>query len=134
MEEIFHVEYQQRKPMDYLVNFLVWILGVYGMSTIIVHSNIMRPVRDFLNYKDREYDEYGNLVKATIRKFDFFGKLVNCILCMGFWVGVFWDTFYWSPLVFSYANWFISALFAGCLGSGTTWLIYLKVYPLMSNK
>ena len=122
--------------MEYLVSTIIWILATYGMSTIIVNSQLLNPVRNFFSYKSRKYDEKGILTSAVERKFKLPGKLINCIMCTGFWVGVFWSMLYWSP------NWGItgdpplimSALFSGCLGSATTWIIYLRLYPSMQNK
>ena len=108
--------------MDYLVSVLVWVLAVYGMSTIIVSSTIMEPVR--------------NLITKTIPPL---GKLINCMLCMAFWCGVFWGMLYWNPFsqseeYYRDSHYLLDALFAGCFGSATTWLIYLKFYPLMQGK
>tara|TARA_R100000231_G_scaffold103000_2_gene76500 strand:+ start:1341 stop:1652 length:312 start_codon:yes stop_codon:yes gene_type:complete len=103
--------------MDYLASVLVWIMAVYGMTTIIVSSTIMQPVR--------------NVISSWIPPL---GKLVNCMLCMGFWAGVFWGTLYWNPFSQAEGHWLLHALFSGCLGSATTWLMYLKVYPLMHGK
>ena len=103
--------------MDYLVSVLVLILACYGMTTIIVSSTIMEPVRNFIS--------------AVVPPL---GKLVNCTLCMGFWVGIFWSMFYWNPFSKADGNIFLHALFAGCFGSATTWLIYLKMFPLMQGK
>ena len=83
--------------MDYLTSTLVWILGTFGMATIIVNSQIMLPVRNFLTFSKMLKDESGNYTEVVERKFKFFGKLVNCILCMGFWSGIFWGSMYWHP-------------------------------------
>jgi len=126
--------------MEHLVDVLVWIIAVYGMSTIIVHSTLFEPVRNFLTYSGVVTDEEGNLVEMVKRNFTLPGKLINCILCMGFWVGVFWGLLVWSPAdsIFLRPNneltLFLKGLFSGCLGSATTWLIYLKVFPLMEGK
>src|SRR6056300_602011 len=103
--------------MEYLVSVLVWMLAVYGMTTIIVSSTIMEPVR--------------NLITAWVPPV---GKLVNCMLCTAFWAGVFWGMLYWNPFSKAEGNMFLHALFAGCFGSATTWLIYLKFFPLMQGK
>ena len=103
--------------MNYLVDVLVWISAIFGMTTIIVSSTIMNPIRVFLS---------GNV--------PIIGKLINCFLCTGFWVGVFWSTLYWNPFLQPQTGAFLSALFAGCVGSATSWLIYLKIYPLMVGK
>ena len=56
------------------------------------------------------------------------------MLCMGFWVGMFWGGLFWDP--FSKVDTFypLRLLFDGCFGAATTWIIYLKVYPLMYGK
>lgn len=102
--------------MSDLAFILVWVMAVYGMTTIIVNSTIMKPVRDSL----------GN--------FPLLGKLVNCFLCTSFWVSVFWATLHWDPFHQFDTNAFLSAFFAGCVGCASSWIIYLKVYPLMQDK
>ena len=106
------------------------------MATILVHSQIAHPLRERLSYSSREYDEHGNLTSANYRKgfIGFLGKLIHCILCTGFWVGILWGQCYWSPLENLNPHWAVTVLFTGCLGGATTWLIYLKVYPAMQGK
>tara|TARA_A100001515_G_scaffold44192_1_gene34785 strand:+ start:421 stop:732 length:312 start_codon:yes stop_codon:yes gene_type:complete len=103
--------------MEYLVSVLIWVMAVYGMTTIIVTSTIMEPVR--------------NLISAWVPPL---GKLINCMLCTAFWAGVFWGMLYWNPFSKAEGNAFLHALFSGCFGSATTWLIYLKFFPLMQGK
>jgi hypothetical protein len=120
--------------MEYLVSTLVWILGTFGMSTIIVNSQIMLPVRNFLSFSKMVKDDQGVITDLVERKFKFFGKLVNCILCMGFWSGCFWGGLYWNPFGAAEAHWILELLFAGCFGSATTWIVYLLIYPMMQGK
>jgi len=103
--------------MSYVTDLITWILATFGLATIIVNSTIMAPVR------------------ARVEKISpFLGKLVNCILCTGFWSGVFWSSMYWNPFSAQYAScFFMDAIFAGCVGCASTWLIYLKVFPLMQG-
>jgi hypothetical protein len=103
--------------MEYLVSILIWILAVYGMTTIIVNSAIMQPVRNL-------FTKYLPPI----------GKLMNCVLCTGFWAGVFWGMLHWNPFSKIEGNVLLDALFSGCFGSATTWLIYLRVYPSMEGK
>ena len=125
--------------MDYLTSTLIWILGTFGMATIIVNSQIMMPVRNFLTFSKMIKDDTGNYTEVVERKFKLFGKLVNCILCMGFWSGVFWGALYWHPFAqteeyYRDANMLFDMLFAGCFGAATTWIIYLMIYPMMQGK
>ena len=108
--------------MDYLTNFLIWSLATFGAANIIVYSTIFQPVRN------------------SVAKIPLISKLINCILCMGFWVGVFWGFTIWSP-----SEYFIlkqslpyqiifDALFNGSLGSCISWIIYLMIVDKMSGK
>jgi hypothetical protein len=102
--------------MEYLVSVIIWILAVYGMTTIIVSSSIFEPVR------------------KSVEKIGFLHKLINCMLCMGFWSGVFWGGLLWDPFSKVDTLYPLRLLFDGCFGAASTWLIYLKVYPLMYGK
>ncbi len=103
--------------MNYLVDVLVWIMAVFGTTTIVVNSTIMAPVR--------------NLISKVVPPL---GNLVNCFLCTGFWAGVFWSTFHWDPFQQFDTNPILSAIFAGCIGSGAGWIMYLNIFPLMQGK
>jgi hypothetical protein len=102
--------------MEYLVSVLIWILACYGMTTIIVSSVLFEPVR------------------KALENIKLLNKLVNCMLCMGFWVGVFWGGLYWDPFAKVDTFYPLRLLFDGCFGAATTWIIYLKMYPLMYGK
>jgi len=102
--------------MEYLVSVFLWILAVYGMTTIVVSSVLFQPVR------------------KSVEKIAFLHKLINCMLCMGFWVGMFWGGLFWDPFSKVDALLPLRLLFDGCLGAASTWIIYLKMYPLMYGK
>tara|TARA_Y100001938_G_scaffold129712_1_gene184941 strand:- start:813 stop:1121 length:309 start_codon:yes stop_codon:yes gene_type:complete len=102
--------------MEYLVSVLIWILACYGMTTIIVSSVAFAPIR------------------KAVQKISVLHKLINCMLCMGFWVGVFWGSMFWDPFSNIETFYPLRLLFNGCFGAATTWLIYLKAYPLMYGK
>lgn len=55
-----------------LSSLLVFYLGCYGLTTIIVQSIIFKPVRLFI-------DNTG---------IKFLSKLVHCMMCTSFWVGL----------------------------------------------
>ena len=106
---------------DFFVEFLIWSLGVYGTANIIVFSNFFKPVREF--FKDTP----------------FFGKMIVCILCTGFWVGLFWSLVVWSPanmfIMQSYwANKYTNTLFDACIGSCICWIIYLFLHTRSEGK
>ena len=53
------------------MNFLLFVIGVIGMTHIIVDSSIFKPVRELaLKYLPR-----------------FISKVFECYQCMGFWCG-----------------------------------------------
>tara|TARA_R110000782_G_scaffold184388_2_gene274660 strand:- start:20728 stop:21084 length:357 start_codon:yes stop_codon:yes gene_type:complete len=118
--------------MEYLVSFVVWSLVVYGCTNIFVNAKIMSPFREWAQFSSVT-KRNGEVTKATEREFQFFGKLVTCILCMGFWVGGFWGV-YWDPFVGVDSNPVMHFLFNGFLGSAVTWLIHLKTIPLMKGQ
>ena len=53
-----------------LVEFLSFTLGCAGITVIIVLSSLLEPVREFVSSKS-----------------SFLGKLTNCTMCTGAWVG-----------------------------------------------
>jgi hypothetical protein len=114
--------------MDYLIEFLVWSLAVFGATNIIVSSSIFQPFRKFLLYNKQE----------TPRKFLLPGKLVTCVMCMGFWVGLLFSMTVWSPssnhvlAATNYSDWF-RMLYDGCLGSCVSWLLFLLIKEKQFN-
>lgn len=109
--------------LDYLVSFFIWALAVFGMSNIIVFSTFFKPMRDW-----------------TTKKIPFIGKLVSCILCTGFWAGVFFGLTIWSPADLLYLRiWdfhtirILDWLFNGCLGSSVTWITFLLIRNRMNG-
>lgn len=68
-----------------MLNLLLFVLFGVGLTNILVNASILDYFRDFI----------------TERSF-FFGKLLSCMLCTGFWVGIS------SALFFDY-NLFIGA-------------------------
>ena len=95
---------------------LYFIVGCYGFTTILVQSKIMEPVREF--FKGRV---------------NFMYKLLNCMMCTGFWVGLFFTLgFKFSPSYEMFSDTHTNAiklafytLFDASFISGTIWLIYL---------
>jgi len=74
----------------------IHILTVFGITLILVESYIFEKIRQ-ITFK--------------------FTPLLSCFLCTGFWVGLGYSYFFYSPNV----NLFLSAIFY----STTTWIIHL---------
>ncbi|MEN6367635.1 MAG: hypothetical protein ABFC88_12545 [Thermoguttaceae bacterium] len=74
------------------MNLILFTLAVIGMTHIIVDSEIMEPVHDWVS-----------------KRCTFIGKIMDCYQCAGFWCGLFLSPLLdWNPLV-----WFVG----GCAGS-----------------
>jgi hypothetical protein len=58
------------------MNLLIFILVGFGITTIITKSTIFEPLRNFL-------DTGGEYLRNN-----FWGLLIVCPLCVGFWIGV----------------------------------------------
>jgi hypothetical protein len=117
--------------MEYLASIVIWCLAVFGFTNIMVTSMIMKPLRDWLQFSEIK-KENGTVVSVVERKFSFFGKMITCVLCTGFWAGVFWGI-YWDPFHLATAPYLMHMLFNGCLGSSVCWLIHIKTYPLIKG-
>jgi hypothetical protein len=109
--------------MDFLTSFIVWSIGVFGTANIISISKIFEPFRNFL------------------KPVPFFGKMVSCVLCTGFWVGVFWGYTMFSPAEYLVRiselhrfKFILDPLFDGATGSAVTWIIYLWTATKMAGK
>ena len=46
-----------------------WMLSTYGLTLVVTHSSIMAPLR------------------ARLAPYPFFGRLVRCPMCFGWWAG-----------------------------------------------
>ena len=99
-----------------IMELLVIILVGYSISNIIVFGSIFSGLR----------------TTAEVYSPNFFGKLLNCMMCTPWWVGCFlsvgsqiteytqFSPFYSSGL----ENMYLSVFLDACLISGTTWLIH----------
>lgn len=84
-----------------MIEFIIWSLTVFGIANGIAVSALLKPVRDNFNPEK------------------FFGKLIRCPMCLGFWAGAFVSYLYYSPT----GNYLLDAF----LGSSVSWLIYLRL-------
>ena len=54
------------------LGLIYFIFICYGITSIVVQSKLFKPLRETI--KNKSY---------------FFGSLLNCMMCFGFWVGLF---------------------------------------------
>lgn len=94
--------------MEHFLDFIIWSLAIFGASNGIVISDLLAPVRSWLG-----------------KKSNFFGQLIHCPLCLGFWLGLLSHFFMRSPTDF----WLGDAF----LGSAMSWLIYIGIYRRQFN-
>jgi len=96
------------------MNTLLFILVAYGFSNIVVYGSIFKGMRDYLE-------------KVSP---NFWGVLVNCMVCFPTWVGFFLSLVFFSPTEYYglgdmvVPSVFTSVFFDGILASGTVWLIH----------
>jgi len=114
--------------MDLLFSLVIWILVVFGATNGIVVSALLKPFRDWLNFSEISKDTNGNVVSVIPRKFNFFGKLISCPMCMSFWLAIPASIFLYSPcfVVSNAAIYGIQHTIGDAfLGSITSWICYL---------
>ena len=54
------------------ITLTYFIFICYGITSIVVQSKLFKPFREMVKIKSK-----------------FFGSLLNCMMCFGFWVGLF---------------------------------------------
>jgi hypothetical protein len=95
---------------------LLYLLGCYGLTTIIVQSKIIEPIRLF--FKKKVVNIY---------------RLITCMMCTGFWVGVVTTIGFGFSVSYSFFHTteinliqlIGYTIFDGGIVSGVVWLIYL---------
>ena len=94
------------------MDVLFFILACYGITLLIVQSRIMSPVREIFN-----------------GRVNFLYHLLNCMMCTGFWVGLFTSIIYnFSPSYITLnggGSSFLYNLLDAAFTSGCIWLIFL---------
>jgi hypothetical protein len=94
---------------------LEFILATVGLTFIITYYYIFNWLRNYLQ------NHFPNT----------FGKLIKCPACMGFWIGMFVKLLllihYGLPLSL------IIIFIYGCIGSISSYLIYVIFKPLMDT-
>lgn len=94
-----------------MMELLVSILLVYGITNIIVRGVIFDGIKDKL--EDLMFSSKG-VIKWFLSKFL---TLTNCPMCTGFWIGAAIGALY-GP----FEQW--NVLFNGAFYSGTCWLLH----------
>ncbi len=70
---------------------------------------------------------YGKVLDSIRPASGFFGQLLSCPMCLGFWVGVFlWGINGYTEL-FSFELSPITGILLGCLSSGTCYVLSMLV-------
>ena len=119
--------------MEYLISVVMWMLAVYGTALIISMSTVFEPVRRWMLYSSYKVNSFNGDISAVERKWKFPGKLISCIMCMGFWSGVFWGEMFLDPMTLVQASPFLHLLFDGVLGCATTWVIHCNLHHKMKG-
>ena len=88
------------------MELLYFILTSYGLTQILVYGSIFE--------KQREY---------ILERSEWFGKLVHCPMCTGFWVGVFLFGINEFTELFTFDYNIANLLILGWLASGTSYII-----------
>jgi len=84
------------------MNLLVFVLCCYGLTQLIVYGTIFNRIRPTQG---------------------FFGKLLTCTMCVGFWVGFnLWGINDYTAL-FTFDNSILTGILLGCLSSGTSYML-----------
>ena len=116
--------------MQLLLLFVIYLMVSYGVTLIITQGTIFEGLRNFLH----KYNP------------NFLGMLVSCVMCAGFWVGIFVSIFL-NPvfpfiinfiainnlLILKTISFIISIIFCGGLASGFCWLIQTIVDYLQTK-
>ena len=94
------------------MELISWTLASFGLSNIIVYGKIFQTQRDYIT-------SHSN----------FFGSLINCIMCFSFWSGIILSLIY-SPsnaLLFNFNTSLplivLSSVIDGLYSSGSVYLI-----------
>jgi hypothetical protein len=123
-----------------LVSLVVFLLSCYGGANGIVFSRLLQPLRLWIEFSERTYDPDGNFTGGKPRTSflpKFLAKLINCPLCVGFWLGVIYSLGIYSPC--ANTMWYpwsfnpIALVFDGFLGSAAAWIMHLLLRKRMEG-
>ena len=123
-----------------LVSLVIFLLSCYGGANGIVFSRLLQPIRLWVEFSERNYDPDGNFTGGKLRTFwiaKFLAKLINCPLCVGFWLGIIYSLGIYSPC--ANTMWYpwtfnpIALIFDGFLGSAAAWIMHLLLRNRMEG-
>tara|TARA_R100000995_G_scaffold66643_2_gene35402 strand:+ start:3319 stop:3657 length:339 start_codon:yes stop_codon:yes gene_type:complete len=104
---------------------ILFLFATAGGTFIVTYSSLFKGVRDFISLDDETWEkvetpEFKPTKKQRIQYF--FGQLVNCPLCFGFWMGIV--MYFFMGIEFTCLQ-STGKLFAyACAGSGASFLFY----------
>lgn len=102
------------------MNFLVYILVGWGLTDILVNGSILNSIRNYF------------IVKSPV-----ISKLLTCIQCSGFWVGILLGILSQLSLIpsqFGNCYWIFGIFASGFLVSGSSVIINSLVFNLLSPR
>lgn len=67
-----------------MIMFLLFILAGVGITNLVVNATILDYPRDLISARS-----------------DFFAKLLSCMMCSGFWIGMFIGIYFDINIIFS---------------------------------
>jgi hypothetical protein len=120
------------------MGLIFYLLGCYGLTTILVQSKIFKPIREF--FKGAAPGTSGTSgssgssgTSGTSGTSGFIYSLLTCMLCTGFWIGVLTSTGFKYSISYSiFSNGhtnllelLLYTLFDGAIVSGIMYLMFL---------
>jgi len=90
-----------------MTEFLLFCIATAGMTSIIIHGNILAPFRQFIGNwaenirlrREQKIEKTGK-VPPCRSCVEWFNDLINCAQCTGFWCGLFCGLFLIVPTGF----------------------------------
>lgn len=128
-----------------IYTLIIFLLTCYGGAVGIAFSRLLLPLRLWLTYRSYTLNENNEIISAVHRTnpvFTFLSKLAHCPLCVGFWLGIIFGIFLFSPcyqISMYNTGWQNSPLnlfiyiFDGFLGSAGAWIMHLLLRNRMEG-
>ena len=88
------------------MELLYFTLASWGMTQILVYGTIFENQRDWI-----------------MEKSDWFGTLIHCPMCTGFWVGVFLFGINGFTELFNFDYTIANLFICGCVSSATSYVL-----------